>query len=274
MGNANADRAGASRNWCVAPLQSGLVAVLVFALESNASPRAEAAGQNTALIHLAVFVGFRAPTPGEPNRGTGPRVEVLGSAAQVFNMDTQTLEDPSPTIKAQVPEKVSAEPTGARRACRAAEREGYRLCSTHTVRAFHDALETWSSCDAFVKAQAKASSHGEGTLIVGSEFKGCEVLGELTPPIERHGPRYASARTGCVSGTPIFQSKIRINTKKCLHDLHCTLELNLEQVKNVYGATVILRNPSWSLDVASVCEYRINTLRNSSGPAIPLSPAV
>jgi protein TonB len=73
-----------------------------------------AAGAIAALIHLAVFFGFRAPTPGEPPGGTGPQVEVLGSAAQVFGMDGQTPEDPSPAIEADLPERVSTEPKGAR----------------------------------------------------------------------------------------------------------------------------------------------------------------
>jgi protein TonB len=73
-----------------------------------------AAAAVAALIHLAVFIGVRAPKPGEPPGGAGPQLEVIGSAAQVFGMDGQTPDDPSPALEAETPETITPEPAGAR----------------------------------------------------------------------------------------------------------------------------------------------------------------
>jgi len=72
-----------------------------------------AAGALALLVHAALLVGLRAPSPGEPPGGTGPRVQVLGSAAQVFGTDERQPEDPSPALSAETPKEISAEPPGA-----------------------------------------------------------------------------------------------------------------------------------------------------------------
>jgi len=73
-----------------------------------------AAAALAALAHAAIFVGLRAPTPGEPPGGTGPQVQVLGSSAQVFGTDERQPEDPAPAITAEAAEEIAAEPPGAR----------------------------------------------------------------------------------------------------------------------------------------------------------------
>jgi len=69
-----------------------------------------AAAALAALAHAAIFVGLRAPTPGEPPGGTGPQVQVLGSSAQVFGTDERLPEDPAPAITAEAAEEIAAEP--------------------------------------------------------------------------------------------------------------------------------------------------------------------
>ncbi len=82
-----------------------------------------AAATLAALIHLAAFIGLHAPAPGEPPGGTGPQVQVLGSAAQVFGTDDQQPDEPSPALTAEAPEEVAAEPPGARATEAGPERE-------------------------------------------------------------------------------------------------------------------------------------------------------
>lgn len=75
------------------------------------------------LAHAAIFVGLRAPAPGEPPGGTGPQVQVLGSSAQVFGTDERQPEDPAPAITADTTEEIAAEPPGARAKAAGPDRE-------------------------------------------------------------------------------------------------------------------------------------------------------
>jgi len=72
-----------------------------------------AAAALAVLTHAALLVELRSPTPGEPPGGRGPQIEVLGSAATVFGTKARTPEEPSPTVSADMPEKITAEPPGA-----------------------------------------------------------------------------------------------------------------------------------------------------------------
>jgi len=75
-----------------------------------------AAAITALLLHLSIFVSVQLPAPGEPAGASGPKVQAVGSAAQVFGIDDRAPETPSPVVEAETPDNVAEEPASIARA--------------------------------------------------------------------------------------------------------------------------------------------------------------
>lgn len=82
-----------------------------------------AAAITAVLLHLSVFVSVQLPTPGEPAGASGPNVQVVGSAAQVFGIDDRAPETPSAVIEAETPDNVVAEEPASKARVEGPQRE-------------------------------------------------------------------------------------------------------------------------------------------------------
>ncbi len=75
-----------------------------------------AAALTAVLVHLSIFVSVQIPAPGEPAGASARKVQVVGSAAQVFGIDDRAPETPSAIIEAETPDNISEEPASVARA--------------------------------------------------------------------------------------------------------------------------------------------------------------
>jgi protein TonB len=68
------------------------------------------------LLHLSLFLSLQLPAPGERAGASGPNVQAVGSAAQVFGIDDRAPETPSAVVAAETPDNVAEEPASIARA--------------------------------------------------------------------------------------------------------------------------------------------------------------